>query len=212
MPNITGANEYLDIPAVAPRIGGVLSVANVIPATGHSLLGVEFQSDACAVGGTIDDFCAIDPAIGLCVPPPPDPTITSLNPNTLPASAAATLITVTGTLFEAGSVVEVNQVAQATTFVNSTTLTIMYDPTAAGTAEFTVRNPNNEESNSVPFTITAALFDPSAHTIDEIKDYIDALPDEGNNHPETQRVLDAERDGQARVTLLAWLDSKEGMI
>lgn len=86
---------------------------------------------------------------------PPDPNITSLTPNTVSAAAGATTITVTGSNFAAGSVVEINQAAQPTTYVSPTSLTVSYDPTVAGTVTFTVRNVNNEESNSVPFTVGA---------------------------------------------------------
>jgi len=89
-----------------------------------------------------------------------DPHINTLSPNTLPVSASASTITVTGTLFEAGSVVEIAQQDRPTTFVSATSLTVSFTPATAGTVNFTVRNPNDEESNSVPFVITAAAGDP----------------------------------------------------
>jgi hypothetical protein len=76
-------------------------------------------------------------------------------PNSLSAAAAATTITVTGARFTAGSVVEIDQVAQATTFVSGTSLTISYDPATAGAHEVTVRNPSGQESNSVALAVTA---------------------------------------------------------
>lgn len=58
----------------------------------------------------------------------------------------------------------------------------------------------------------SALFDPGAHTIDEIKTYVEALlGDAGFIVAETQRVLDAERAGSARSTLMAWLDQRLGV-
>lgn len=51
-------------------------------------------------------------------------------------------------------------------------------------------------------------FDPGDHNIQEVKDYINGLPDAGVNDPETQRVLDAERDGDDRSTLVDWLVGK----
>lgn len=84
----------------------------------------------------------------------PDPRVVSLSPATVSAAAGATTVTVTGENFTATSVVEVNQVAQPTTFVNATSLTISYDPTAAGTTMFSVRD-GSGESNSVPFNVTA---------------------------------------------------------
>lgn len=85
----------------------------------------------------------------------PDPSITTLTPSTVSAAAGPTTVTVAGTNFAAGSVVEINQAAQATTFVSATSLTVSYDPSVAGTVQFTVRNPNDEESNSVPFVVGA---------------------------------------------------------
>jgi IPT/TIG domain len=87
-------------------------------------------------------------------PAGPDPSITSLNPNTASAAAGAVTVTVTGTLFVSGSTIEIDQAAVPTTFVSATSLTTSYDPSTTGVKQFTVRNPNNEESNSVPFTVT----------------------------------------------------------
>jgi hypothetical protein len=41
-----------------------------------------------------------------------------------------------------------------------------------------------------------AEFDPSAHTVAEVNDYLDANPDDAD------RVLAAERDGKARVSIV----------
>ena len=46
---------------------------------------------------------------------------------------------------------------------------------------------------------TAAAFDPSAHSVAEIKSYIADHPDEAAD------VLDAERAGKARAALVFWL-------
>lgn len=83
-----------------------------------------------------------------------DPSITSLSPNTGSAAAGPIAVTVTGTDFDSSSKVEINQIEQPTTFVSATTLTVSYDPTAAGTVTFTVRR-GEQESNSVPFVVTA---------------------------------------------------------
>ena len=90
---------------------------------------------------------------------PVDPHINSLTPATASAAGGAVTVTVAGSNFEAGSVVEIDHVAQATTFVSATSLTVSYDPAAAGTVQFTVRNVNDEESNSVPFIATALADD-----------------------------------------------------
>jgi len=83
-----------------------------------------------------------------------DPSISALLPTTVSAAAGPTTVQVNGTNFEAGSVIEIDQVAVPTTFVSATRLTTSYDPTVAGTVVFTVRNPNDEESNSVSFVVT----------------------------------------------------------
>lgn len=55
-------------------------------------------------------------------------------------------------------------------------------------------------------------FDPADYTVDDVKAYVNGLADAGNNHPETQRVLDAERAGMNRSTLVDWLDQKTGAV
>jgi hypothetical protein len=85
----------------------------------------------------------------------PDPHIDTLAPSSGSAAAGPITITVTGSNFEAGSVVEVDQAPVTTAFVSATSLTATYDPSTTGTKLFTVRNPNEEESNSVPFTVAA---------------------------------------------------------
>lgn len=86
-----------------------------------------------------------------------DPQISSIAPSTLAATAGPTTLTITGTQFVAGSVVEFDQVAQTTTFVSATSLTISFDPTIAHNYDVTVRNPNEEESNTVSFVVTATV-------------------------------------------------------
>jgi len=59
---ITGARTYIDAPPVTPLGGGVLSVARVIPTTGHALMGAQFLSEAC--GEELeewDEWCANNP-------------------------------------------------------------------------------------------------------------------------------------------------------
>lgn len=129
-----------------------------------------------------------------------DPAIASLAPNTGSAAGGAIAVTVHGSRFEAGSVVEIDQVAQPTTFVSATELTVSFDPAAAGTVQFTVRNPNDEESNSVPFTVGAlAAADVAAMTVDDVQAFV-------REHPDLlAEIYDHERTGKARVTLLSWL-------
>jgi len=131
---------------------------------------------------------------------PADPSITSLVPNTGSAAAGPISVQVNGTRFEAGSVVEVAQAPVTTVYVSATQLTATFDPPAAGTVQFTVRNPNEEESNSVPFTVSAlAAEDVSTLTVEEVQSFVRA-------HPELlAEVYALEQTGKARVTLLTWL-------
>lgn len=132
---------------------------------------------------------------------PNDPHIDLLAPATGSAAAGAIAITVTGSKFDAGATVEVNNVAVPTTYVSATSLTTSYDPAAAGTVMFTVRNPNSEESNSVPFVVSALTDDPGAATVAEVRAWVDDNPELADE------VLEAEeaRGDAARVTLLDWL-------
>lgn len=50
----------------------------------------------------------------------------------------------------------------------------------------------------------ASPFDPGEHTVAEVEEYVDAHPDERG------RVLDAERAGKDRVTLVDWLGTDAG--
>jgi len=130
----------------------------------------------------------------------PNPRITTLTPSTVSAAAGPTTVTVTGQNFTDQSVVEINQVAQTTTFVSETSLTVSYDPTVAGPVTFTVRD-GQGESNSVPFNVTAlAAADVEAWTVDQVKGFVLENPDL------RPTVAAIERDGKARSTLLAWLD------
>jgi hypothetical protein len=44
--------------------------------------------------------------------------------------------------------------------------------------------------------------DPDEHTVDEVKEYVEEHPDEA------QDVLDAEREGKNRSTLVTWLEDR----
>jgi hypothetical protein len=127
----------------------------------------------------------------------PDPQITTLTPNTGSAAAGPITVTVTGTDFDASSVVEIQQVAQPTTYVSATQLTVSYDPTAAGTVMFTVRR-GSQESNSVPFVATA--LDVGTMSVADVRAWVD-------DHPEEADEVLAEEQAREhpRVTLIDWL-------
>lgn len=88
------------------------------------------------------------------------PTITQLQPATIAAGSAAFTLTVTGTNFVSGSVVNFNGTAMTTTEVSATQLTASIPASAVttqGTVPVTVTNPNGGgTSTAVNFTISAA--------------------------------------------------------
>jgi len=89
----------------------------------------------------------------------PAPTISLLDPNTIPAGSNAFDMSVIGTNFVNGASVRVNGTAHSTTFVSATKLTVRIvssDISAPGTPAITVRNPDGKISSSVTFTVTAA--------------------------------------------------------
>ncbi|MDO7853297.1 IPT/TIG domain-containing protein [Hymenobacter convexus] len=94
------------------------------------------------------------------------PTITSLSPATAVAGGAAFTLTVTGTGFVAGSVVNFGTTALTTTFVSATSLTAAVPASAiatAGTYSVTVANPaaSGGTSAASTFTVTAAVAVPT---------------------------------------------------
>jgi hypothetical protein len=58
---ITGARTLVELPAPTSLGGGVLSVANVIDTSGHELMGVEAQSDACSTVDEWSEWCTVTP-------------------------------------------------------------------------------------------------------------------------------------------------------
>jgi hypothetical protein len=94
---------------------------------------------------------------------PKDPHIDSLLPATGVVGIAAS-VQVTGSNFEAGAAVELDQAPVSTAYVSATELTATFTPASAGSKAITVRLANDEESNSVPFTVTAAEEDPPARS------------------------------------------------
>jgi hypothetical protein len=89
-------------------------------------------------------------------PPPSGPQITSLTPDTA-ATGQQVTVTVAGSGFDDTSTVEIDGEAQTTTFVDAAALTVTYRSTMpSGMVTFTVRNGDDQESNDMPFNVTAA--------------------------------------------------------
>jgi len=91
----------------------------------------------------------------------PVPTVTALSPTGATAGSGALTLTVNGTNFISGSVVNLGGSPRVTTFVNATQLTaaiLAADVTSVGTPAISVTNPapGGGASNSVNFNITAA--------------------------------------------------------
>ena len=87
----------------------------------------------------------------------PTPAVASLSPQTVPQGAAAT-ITLTGTGFEANSVVQWNGSARPTTFVNPTTLQVVLtaaDVANFGAGQISVTNPNTPPSTPLELYVYA---------------------------------------------------------
>ena len=91
----------------------------------------------------------------------PVPAITTLQPSSATAGSGAFTLTVNGSGFVSGAIVNFNGNARATTFVSSTQLTaavLATDVASVGTPTVTVTNPTpgGGTSNPLTFTITAA--------------------------------------------------------
>ncbi len=98
--------------------------------------------------------------IGSVIVNNPPPVLTSISPNTNVAGGASFTLTVTGTDFISGSVINWNGTALVTTFINPTQLTTVVPATnisSAGTASVTVFTPlpGGGTSSAQTFTITA---------------------------------------------------------
>ena len=96
----------------------------------------------------------------------PVPAITTLLPTGTTAGSGAFTLTVNGTGFINGSVVNFNGSARATTYVSATQLTaaiLAADIASAGTPAITVTNPSpgGGTSNAVTFNVAAALITPT---------------------------------------------------
>ena len=93
----------------------------------------------------------------------PVPTITLLNPASLPAGSAAQMLTINGTGFLASSSVEFNNIVRAATFISASQLTISLttaDLATAGTYPVVVTNPSPGGGPSAPASFTVSSSTP----------------------------------------------------
>ena len=139
------------------------------------------------------------------------PTLATIAPSTVSAAAGPITVLCTGSGYIAESKIQVDGVAVATTFVSSTQLTTSYDPSVAGTTQFTVRNPDGKVTTAKPFTVAALVEDPLDGTIDEVKAYVNGLAHDDQRASIIQTLINKERKGQNRATLVSWLDQQTGV-
>jgi hypothetical protein len=98
---------------------------------------------------------SVTPDIIAGAPPPVLPTITALTPATMVVNTPTT-ITVTGTNYDAGSVIYQGSppVAQITTYISATSLSFSAEADQVGHFSVEVRN-GNRRSNSMDCAVTA---------------------------------------------------------
>ena len=99
-------------------------------------------------------------------PTGPAPTITTLAPATSVVGVLVT-VTVTGTGFVTGAVIQADGAALPTVFVSATSLTVTGTPLVDGTASVTVRNPDGQVSNALTYTVTVVALDEGELEADE---------------------------------------------
>src|SRR5262249_31661294 len=98
----------------------------------------------------------------------PAPSLTSISPSTVSPGSAGFTLTLTGSSFVSGSVVQVNGAGRTTTFVSGTQLTAAIpasDVAGAGSLSITVVNPTPGGGTSSAVTLTVANPVPSLGSI-----------------------------------------------
>jgi hypothetical protein len=148
-PGVTGSvtNQTLSVPLA---LGSDLYLA-----WNYSVSAGSTTSNSQALG--VDNISIT--ANGGAVVNNPVPTLASISPTTAVANSGSFTLTVTGTNFINGSVINFNSTAKSTTYVSATTLTATIsnsDIAAAGTVPVTVTNsaPGGGTTSAVNFTVT----------------------------------------------------------
>jgi len=122
--------------------GGLYKAPAKIPANGITISALGSDNKTSAIV-----YVAVEPA---------GPSITSISPNPIPIGNYS--ITLTGSGFQKGAIIQTGGANLGTTFVNSTTLTTSGYQRSAGTATFIVENPGTLWGP--PFTATFASTGP----------------------------------------------------
>lgn len=181
-PTITGVSPQ-SVVAGSPGLTITISGTGYIASTSATLNGVALQATyvnsttlqatvpATAIaGGQVADLVVANPSPGGGSSAAakfsimsPTPAITGLSPRSVPQGGTAT-ITVTGSGFEANSVVLYNGSERPTTFVNSTTLQVALtanDLKSFGSGEISVNNPGPGGSTTTPTQLVVAATTPT---------------------------------------------------
>lgn len=171
------------VPAGSPALSVMVTGTGYINATTATLNGVSVQTNyvsatnlqatvpaATLAAGQVADFVVTNPSPGGGASAAvkfsimsPTPVVSGVSPRSVPQGLDA-LITVSGSGFEANSVVLYNGSARPTTFVNSTTLQAALtanDVKSFGTGEISVYNPGPGGSTSTPTELTIAASTPT---------------------------------------------------
>ena len=101
----------------------------------------------------IDSQTSVQVSLSVLAPAPP---VTGISPASVPVGSPTTVITISGSGFQQGAMVQLNGAALSTTFVGSNTLQITLDQSnlmQPATLSFRVLNPQSAASNAVTFTI-----------------------------------------------------------
>jgi len=130
--------------ATVPIVNGSGSASLSLPGGYHELT-VRYGGDAQVAPSEVVDTVAVAP---------PTPTITAIDPSTVPAYSR-TPITVHGANFRPGAVIWFNGFGSVATYVSSTELSFPYEsPSQEGVVEGTVENEGPRSVASQPFSLT----------------------------------------------------------
>jgi hypothetical protein len=148
---VANATVTLNGTTLSPTVVSATQISALVPASAIAQPGTE-QVLVVNPGGAQSN-----PAPLMVTAPPP--IVSSLSPTSANVGDPAFTLTVSGTGFVAGSVVEWNGAALSTTYISATQLSALVDAgrlALPGTASVTVVNSNPTQiSNSLPFVVNA---------------------------------------------------------
>jgi len=158
----TGANGAVTPAGPVTYSYGATPTYNIVPITGYHVADVLVNTRSLgAVTSYTFPAVSSDQKISATFAQNAALSITLLNPSSATAGGAGFTLTVTGTGYISGSVVNWNGVARATNYISATQLNTTIQPSdiaSAGTASVTVVNPGPVTSNTATFTINPNTF------------------------------------------------------